>query len=166
MSTVDLNGIKTQLKSILDSANTTTASPVDLSNGLSTRVQRVMKIHPEMIMPQESFWPLVTCYINSKSIDPGDIASSQINAKRKCEIDVHVVGAVFNQNVTSSDEDPADEDINKLMENVEYILRSNSTLNNKVLWQFPEMVEYYSARLDMENSIRFGILKLTAKAFY
>jgi hypothetical protein len=62
---VDLNGIKTQIKVLLDSENTTGASIIDLSSGLanSKRVQKILKVNPEMIVPQASFFPLVTCYI-------------------------------------------------------------------------------------------------------
>ena len=77
-SRVDLNGIKTELKSLFDTANTTTASPIDLSSNLSNskRVNKVLTIHPEMILPQASLFPLVTCYIDSKTIKRLDIANS------------------------------------------------------------------------------------------
>lgn len=163
---VDLNGIKTQLKSIFDTANTTTASPIDLSSGMTRRVQKVLKVHPEMIIPQASYFPFVTCYIKSKSMEQKTISSTQANANKAGEIEVHVVGAVFNNNVTASTEDPADEDVNHLMENIELILRSNATINSKALWQHTDSVEYYSARLDLKNHVRFGVMKLTATVYY
>ena len=64
---VDLNGIKSTLKTLFDTANTTTASPVDLSNNMTQRVKRVLTVNPEQIPPQASFFPFVTSYITSKS---------------------------------------------------------------------------------------------------
>lgn len=163
---IDLNGMKTQIKTILDSANTTTASPIDLSSGMARRVQKILKVHPDFVSAQASHFPFVTCYVQTKSMDQTTISNTQPNAQKKAEVELHVVGAVYNQNVTSVTEDPADEDINHLMENIELTLRSNPTINNKALWQITESCEYYSARLDVKNHIRYGILKLMATVFY
>lgn len=163
---VDLNGIKDQIQTVLIAANTTTASPIDLSSGLSQRVQRVLKIHPAMINPQASFFPLVTCFISEKSINAEDIAGSQLNSKRTAKVSIEVVGAVWNQNFTADDEDPADEDINYLMENVELVLRGDPSLTSKVKWQKPSSTEYYNAGLDEQTHLRFGILKLEGTVFY
>ncbi len=50
---VDLNGIKTAIRDTLLIANTTTASPIDLSSNLSNskRVNNILKVNPEMIIP-------------------------------------------------------------------------------------------------------------------
>lgn len=162
----DLNGIKTELKSLFDSANTIGASPVDLSNNMSRRVQKVLTVNPEQIYPQASFFPFITSYIKSKTIQTEDIAGSQLNSKRKSEIDIEIVGGVFNQNQANTTSDPADTDINYLMENAELILRSNPTLNGKIKWQKPNDVQYFTSVLDAKNHIRFGILRLTALIWY
>lgn len=163
---VDLNGIKDNLKTLFDTANTTTASPVDLSQSLTKRVQKVLTVNPEQIPPQASFFPFVTSYVTSKTIVQDDIAKDQLNVKRKAEITIEVVGAVFNQNQTSITKDPADTDINYLMENIELVLRSDYNLSNKIKWQKPSDVQYYTSMLDAKNHIRAGILKLTAIVFY
>jgi len=162
----DLNGIKTELKSIFDSANTTTASPIDLSNSLTTRVQRVMSVNPEMIKPQASFFPFVTSYIINKNVNSDDIAGNQLNSKRSSEITIEVCGAIWNSNLITVDKDPADGDINTLMENIELTLRGNPTLNGKVTWQKPDSIDYYVTRLDHQTHLRVGILRLTAKIYY
>jgi hypothetical protein len=151
---------------MLDSANTTTASPIDLSSDLTSRVKRVMSVHPEMIVPQASFYPFVTCYILDKPIERDDIAKDQLSAKRQAKIDIEVVGAVFNQNVTSVDKDPADTDINYLMENVELVLRSDPSLGGLVKWQRPQDIKYYTTMFDAQTHIRAGILRLQASVFY
>lgn len=163
---VDLNGIKTTLKALFDTANTTTASPVDLSNSMTQRVKRVLTVNPEQIPPQASFFPFVTCYITSKNISNDDIAKDQLSTKRKAEVSIDVVGAVFNQNQTDVNKDPADTDINYLMENVELVLRSDYNISGKVKWQKPSDVQYYTSVLDARNHIRAGILKLTATVLY
>jgi hypothetical protein len=163
---VDLKGLKDNLKSLFDSANTTTASPVDLSNSLTRRVQKVLTVNPDMIPLQLSYFPYVTCYVGGKSNLKDDIAGGQLNSKRRALIDVKVVGMVWNNNHTSDTEDPADNDINYLMENVELILRSNHNITNKVQWQLPDGVEYYSASLDEQTHLRAGVISLNATVFY
>lgn len=164
----DLNGIKSQIASILSSANTTTASPIDLSAGLSNskRVQQVLKVNPERINIQSSSFPLVTCYVDSKTIRRDDIAKDQLNVKRRATIQINVVGTVWNDTYNTYSEDPADEDINYLMENIELILRSDYSLANKVNWQKPTEVSYYTTTLQESNHLRSGVLKLDCEVFY
>jgi len=163
---VDLNGIKDRIQTTLVAANTTTASPIDLSSGMSQRVQRVLKIHPGLISPQASFFPLVTCYVTDKTIDSEDIAGNQLNSRRKAKVMVNVVGVVWNQNFTADDEDPADEDINYLMENVELVLRSDTDLGAKIKWQRSGSTEYYVNTINEQTHLRAGILKLEGTVFY
>lgn len=165
-SRVDLNGIKTQIASILTSANTTAGSPVDLSAGMTERVQKILKVNPSMIPPQVSFYPFVTCYITAKSVSSGDLAFNQLNAKKKCTVTVEIVGGVLNENFVADTEDPADEDINYLMENIELTLRGNNTLNSKVTWQITKDVSYYFAPLDEQTHLRAGVLTLEGTVFY
>lgn len=163
---VGLNTIKSELKSLFESANTTTASPIDLSSGLTRRVQKVLSVHPEFIPIQASFYPCVTCYIPEKTIVADDIAKDQLSTKRRGRISIDIVGAVFNQNMTDITKDPADEDINYLMENIELVLRSSPTLNSSVLFQKPSSCRYYSTTLVSNVHIRVGILTVEAMAFY
>lgn len=162
----DLNGIKDRIKAVFDAANTTTASPIDLSSDLVKRVQRVMTIHPEMIPVQASFYPFVTCYISDKQWNSEDIAGDQLNSKRRATVSIEVVGAVYNQNMISVDKDPADKDINYLMENVELALRSDPKFNGLVSWQKPQAIRYYTSKLDTQTHIRAGILSIQASVFY
>ncbi len=163
---VDLNGIKANIKTLLDTANTQGATPVDLSNNLTQRVKKVLTVNPEFIPPQNSFFPFVTAYITGKSIISDDIAKDQLNTKRKAELSIEIVGGVFNQNVTDKLKDPADTDINYLMENVELVLRSDYNLGSKIKWQKPNDVQYYTHPFDARNHIRFGIMKITAIVYY
>ncbi len=169
---VDLNGIKSELKVIFDAANTTTAVaiglPIDLSQDLlnSKRVQRVMTTHPEMITPQASFYPLVTSYVLDKDVVGADIRSNQLLGQRNADVLIGVVGAVWNSNIVTVDTDPADTDINYLMENIELVLRGNPNLNGKVKFQRPLSIKYYTYPLNQQTHIRYGILTLTAKVLY
>lgn len=163
---VDLKGMKDAVKSILEAANTTTASPIDLSSDLEDRVQQVMTVHPERIRPQSSIFPLVTCFVESKPIKSNDIASNQLLSKRRATVNLVVVGAVWNNVFTDFDEDPADEDINYLMENVELILRSNHTLNSACRWQVASDVKYYTSFIGEQTCLRSGMLRLDCEVFY
>lgn len=163
-----LNDIKEKIQNLFLAANTTTATPIDLSANLasSIRVREILKLHPEMIIPQASMFPLVTCYIQNKNMRRDDIAGSQLNTKRRSTITVDVVGSVWNSNFSQVDEDPADEDINYLMENIELILRSNPSLDGLVSWQKPVSCRYYTTILDEQTHLRSGILQLECEVFY
>lgn len=165
---IDLNGIKESVQTILDSANTTTALPIDLSSGLSSnrRVKQVLKVHPEHIRLQASFFPLVTCFIPTKTIKSEQIGGGQLNNRRRATIEIKVVGAIWNQNFQSKDEDPADEDIAHLMENIELALRADSTLVGKVNWQRPSSCQYYSTAINEQTHLRSGILTYECEVFY
>lgn len=165
---VDLNGIKTAIRDTLMAANTTTASPIDLSSSLSNskRVEQILKINPEMIVPQASFFPLVTCYITDKPIKSMDVAKDQLNSKRRATVNVNVVGTIWNNNFNTLTEDPADEDINYLMENIELVLRSDYNLGGKVDWQIASECKYYTTVLDEQTHLRSGVLKLECEVYY
>ncbi len=162
----DLNGILDQLKTIFDSKNTIGASPIDLSSDLNQRVKKVLTVNPDYIEPQASHFPFVTSFITSKSIDLDDIAGSQqLQGFREATIGIEIVGGVFNSKTADLTKDPADRDINYLMENIELILRSDYNLGRKIKWQKADSVQYYST-FSAKNHIRIGVLKLNAKIFY
>lgn len=163
---LDLNNIKTQIKSILDTANTTTASPVDLSSGLSTRVQRVLKVNVERIPIQASLYPCVTVFFDTKSMETETIAINQNKGVRKATIDAKIVGLTWNPNFQSVDADPPDEDLEDLMENIEEIMRANSTVNSLCTWSTPTEVSYHSGSFDEETHLRAGIMNFRMTVFY
>lgn len=168
MPSINLNGIKDRIEALLEAANTVGASPVDLSNGLlnSTRVQNVLTVNPLMIEPQASLFPLVTCFVSGKSIELKTIAATQLLGTRRSRVTISIVGSVWNDTIRTFDEDPADTDINTLMENVELILRSDPTFNGLVNWQFPTEVKYYTDVLDEQTHLRSGLLSLECDVYY
>jgi len=162
----DLSGIKTEISNILLAANTTTASPVDLSANMTERVSKILKINPNMIPPQISFYPFVTCYVTAKTMEQKDMAKDQLSAKKEALITIEIAGGILNENFVRDTEDPADEDITYLMENIELTLRGNPNLNSTVTWQTTKDVSYYSAPLNEQTHLRAGILTLQGKVFY
>ncbi len=165
-SRIDLNGILTNLKTILDTANTSGASPIDLSSDMSRRVQTVAMLNPQKINPDAPEFPFVTCYITGKTMTDNSIGKSQSMIKRKAVVDIDVVGAVWNDTFNTAQDDPADKDIHYLMENIELILRSNENLAQSITWQLADKVEYYDVRLTEDAHLRSGILGLKATVFY
>ena len=167
MAQVDLSDIKTQIKSILDTANTTTGSPIDLSNGLTNRVNKVLKINPDMFPVQASFFPCVTCYIDSKtSIEQDTIARTMTIAKRKSNIVIKINVGVYQNNCPDVTEDKSSQECEQLMENVEEILRANPTLTNTVKWSAPTEVQYYTSMINQETVVRAAEMDLKAVIFY
>jgi hypothetical protein len=165
VAVLDLNGIKTQLKSIFEAANTTTAS-VPLSTGLETVVQKVLTVNPARIPIQSTWYPYVTVFIDGKLPHEVTINRSQTNGTRRAEVDIKIVGAVWNSTVTDETADDASDDCESLMENIEQILRANSSIGGKVNWSFPTGITYHNLRLEEESSIRAGIMSLKAVAHY
>lgn len=162
---IDLAGLKTTLKGILDDANTTTAT-ADLSSGLTTRVQQVLKVNPARIPIQANYFPCVTCFIDSKEVEPKDIAVNQLMAKREATVSVKIVGSVYNSKQNNAKLDQADDECEKLMENIEQVLRGNPTLSGVATWQFPTRITYHNAQIDEGVHIRAGILNLETTIYY
>jgi hypothetical protein len=157
--------LKETIRYILDQANTTTAS-VDLSGNMSTRVSTIMKVNPEKLMPQASLFPAVTVFLSNKNIEQKSIAGNQVYGKRKADLTFSIVGMTWNDRTQNYKQDPADDDLEYLMENIELILRSYADLNRNCLWQFPTGVSYHSAGYDEQAHFRIGIIDLQVSVYY
>jgi len=166
MSQVALGNIKTQLKSILDLANTTTGSPIDLSAGMSQRVQRVMKVNLVKVPIQPSFFPCLTMWFDNKDVITETIARDLSTGKRRGEISLILAGMTWEQITSNIDVDSSDEQIEFLMENSEEILRAQFKLNGAVSWCFPKSINYHSFPHDEETHLRIGIMNLKLSTFY
>lgn len=165
MGQVNLVGIKEAIQTILENANTTTASPVDLSANLSTRVQNILKVDPNRIGVQADFYPYVTVFLEEKAPVADTISNTQAASRRLRTVTYQVAGVVYHD-AFSSNEDPADDEIEYLMENIEETLRSNTTLSDTVLWQNVGPVRYHSAAFDDNAILRAGLLTLEARVQY
>lgn len=162
---INVSAIKTQFKTILDTANTTTAA-FDLSAGMTRRVQKVLKVNPSLIAPQASFFPWVTISLDRKAVQHQTIAPNQLQAKRAAEMSFSVVGAVWQDILTDVTADPADENIEILMENVEEIVRRNYKLGNTVNWTKTTEVTYHTLQLEEQTHMRVGVLTLMCRVDY
>lgn len=164
--TVDLNNLLETIQYCLEQANTTTGSPIDLSNSMTKRVQTIDKINPTKIRPQASLFPYVTCFITGKEIENQTFAKNQSTMKKLATVSIDIAGMVWNPILVTKDSDPADNDIHLLMENIELVLRSYDTLNSTCRWQFAEVVEYYDEEIDETSHLRAGIIRLKVKVDY
>src|SRR3990167_3016967 len=97
MTQIPLDTIKTNIKSILDAANTTTGSPVDLSNGLNTRVNSVFKFHPGRISVQASEYPYIAMFVPNIQIQQLTIGNrgTQASSLRRGEVTINIVGCCY-----------------------------------------------------------------------
>ena len=162
---LDLNNLKEQIQAVFQAANTTTAAH-DLSSGLATRVQRVVKLNPALIPVQADWYPYVSVFVDNKQVEPADFAGTQLAAKRQAKVNLKIVGGVWNTLADDSEIDEADEDCESLMENIEEVLRRDPTIGGTVTWQFPERVQYYNASLGEGACLRAGVMDLEATVFY
>lgn len=165
MAVLDLNGIKEQLQTIFEAANTTTATR-DLSSGLETRVQKILKVHPGRIPIQANWYPFVTIYIEAKDVAEKSICKGQANSKRRADVDIKIAGCVWNSTVANDDGDDASDDAESLMENIEQILRSYTDINSTVSWSFPVRITYHNYAFEEDASLRAGVMTYRAIAYY
>lgn len=162
---LDIGSIKTAFKTALDSFNTTTAA-YDLSTGLSKRVKNIFTVKPNTENMNASVLPAITIWTERKNVDMAGICKDQLNAKRKATITFNIAGVMWNSNFTNAATDNADNDIEKLMENIEEVLRRNDKLGNTVLWQHPTDITYHDlARSEVEH-YRIGIANITCVVIY
>ena len=169
MAQINFDTIKTNLKSLLDDANTTTGTPIDLSQGMSTRVSRVLKVHPGRIAIQPSHFPYVTSFISDKSIEQVTFGTrgTQASSLRQAIVTIQVVGCCYEPFFTDINEDQGSENVEKLMENIEEIIRSTPNLNyTSTAWCTPQRVQYDDVPYDEEAHLRAGILTLDFKVHY
>lgn len=165
--TVPMNEIKEQIRYVLAINNTSSGAPVqDLSENLARKVKQVLKVNPEKIRPSDNELPCVTVFIESKETEPRDIAKNGSTGKRRANLNLNVVGLVYEPFTTNYQEDPADEDLENLMENVEKILRGYDQLGNNVRWQHPTSVTYHNLGYDEQNHYRGAIMELRATVYY
>ncbi len=164
---VDITGLKADIKTLLDTANDTAAS-YDLSTGLSRRVQKVNTYNPEKILPEANILPAICVWTAAKTIKHDTINQTLARGKRKCEILYSIAGIVWVPYTTTTTDDPADNDCEKLMENIEEVLRSSDTLGGKAKWHLTSDVTYHTALAPNgeEAHLRVGLLALKATVFY
>lgn len=172
MGVIALNTIKTQIQTILSDANTTTGSPIDLSQNLSTnagRVKQVLTVNPERIPLQASFCPYVTMFYDAKNIELKDIMKDMLTGRRMAEIDLKIVATVWNDDMNTANfslKDLADNDCENLMENIEHLMRANPTINGNVLQCHATDVTYHSYPVSESAHMRAGIMNLKIKVLY
>ena len=172
MTQVNYDTIKTNIKTILDAANTTTGSPIDLSLNMNTRVARVMKLNPQRVPIQPSLFPYVTRFVSNKNIKQITMGNkgSQASALRQGILTLNIVGCCFEPFFTDVNEDQGSENVEHLMENIEEILRTNPTLNHtSTSWVLTENgmnIQYDDIRYDEESHLKAGILTLDFKVHY
>jgi hypothetical protein len=164
---INIPNLKEQIRYVLDQNNTTTSTILDLSASMSKRVQKIATINPEKIPIQGSMFPNICISTDQKSIDQRTIAKNQVDGKRRATVSFLVTGQVWNQNFGSNVfNDPADDDLEKMMENAEKILRHYADLAGTATWQFPSSVTYHSANIDEQTHLRVAFMNLEVTLYY
>jgi hypothetical protein len=168
MAQVDIDGIKSAIKTILDAANTTTGSPIDLSSGMASRVQRVLMVHPNRIQIQPSHFPFISIYARDKSIEQQTIGhkGNQTSALRKAVLQLDIFAACYEPFFSNVNEDQGAENTEQLLENIEEVLRSNVTINGTCHWAIPSRSQFDEIPWDEEAHLRAGILTYDVTVFY
>lgn len=164
--TVDLEQIRSTIADILGDENTTTGSPINLSENLTTPVKKIYELSVEKIPVQPSCYPYVAISVARKDIEIADQGQNQLVSKRKARIDIDIMGGVWDSTMPTKTEDNADKEITYLMENIENILRANVTLRGLVDWAFPTDVAYHSVAIEEETHLRLSLMKFQLTLLY
>ena len=166
--TVPMNELKEQVRYALATNNTSTGAPTqNLSEGLSRKVKSVLKINPDRFgAPDDNAIPAVTVFTDSKEIEQVTIATNQLIGKRRATVNLKVMGMTWEPHTNNLKTDPADEECEKLMENIERVIRAYDTLGDNVRWHIPTNVTYHSFTNSEETHFRAGILDLQATLYY
>lgn len=165
---INIGGLKTSIKTLLDTANNTAAS-YDLSGSMSRRVQYVNTYNPEKIMPEAHILPAVFIWAAAKKVNLETINLSLASGKRKAELLFSIAGIVWVPYSSSNTGDPADDDCEILMENIEEVLRNSDTLGGNVAkWHLTSDVTYHTALAPNSESahLRVGLMSLRATVYY
>lgn len=165
MSKIDLNAIKARIRTTLLAENTTTAA-LDLSDGMTDRVKRILRVNLARIPLQPSFYPAVTIYYDNKSTGAKDIAINQLRGRREADINIKLAGVVFLNSVTDDLEDDADNECENLMENIEQVMRTDPTLGGNVKRTSVSLINYHNVNLSEDTMMRIGILDFQATTLY
>ncbi len=169
MARVALTSLKAAVKNILDTANTTTGSPIDLSDSMAHRVQKVLQVNVEKIPIQPSFFPCITMFYDNKQVELKDIAANLLTGRRMTEIDLKIVGIIWNDNMNTSGfelTDLADNECEQLMENIEQVLRSDPTLAGLALSSKTIEVSYHTYQVSEDTHMRAGIMNHRIRVLY
>jgi hypothetical protein len=165
---IDISTLKGTVKSLMDTANDTVAS-YDLSTGMSRRVQYVNTYNPEKIMPEAHILPAVFIWAAAKKVSLETINMSLASGKRKAELLFNVAGVVWVPYSSTTTLDPADDDCEKLMENIEQVLRNSDTLGGTIAkWHLSPDVTYHTALAPTgeQAHLRVGLMGLRAIIYY
>jgi len=162
MARIPLSTIKSSVQSILETANTTTGSPIDLSDSLTSRIRQILQINVELMpQPQPSFYPCVTMFYDSKQVTLQDIAGSMLTGRRRAEIDLKIIGIVWIDNMNTANfqyKDLADNECEQLMENIEQVLRNDPTLGGNALWSKTVDCSYHNYPVSESAHMRAGVM--------
>lgn len=172
MAKFDVDGIQDFLKStfIANNAADQMATPAPdyyLSTGMTKPVKQFFTVRPENIKPQANVMPCISVHYEGKIPVSSGIAINQKIAKRRCEASFVITAMIWNQNFSANiQDDPADRDMQKLMENIEELLRSHPTLGGRCLWQIPGQVSIHDANMSEKTHFSVAFMELKVTAFY
>jgi hypothetical protein len=123
-------------------------------------------VNPAKIPIQVSHFPYVTVSLEEKPIELQTIAKDHATGKRSSDLEFGVWAAVWETVLTDATNDKAQEEIEKLMENIEEVVRRNFKLNNTVKWAKPTRVSYYTVPVDEDAYLRAGFMPLICRVDY
>jgi hypothetical protein len=164
-----MSALKSSVQTILEGANTTTGSPIDLSDSMVNRVRQVVQINVEMMPIQPSFFPAITMFYDTKIVTLQDMAGNMLTGRRRAEVDMKIAGIVWIDNMNTTNfqyKDLADNECEQLMENIEQVLRKDPTLEGNATWSKTTDISYHNFGFREESHMRAGIMTYKISVIY
>lgn len=131
----------TAIKTVLDAANTTTASP-DLSGSLTTRVKNVYLNDPEIVDMRGDIYPAIFIRVNKKDENFEGLGATGPNgALKRADVSYDVIGFYRKDGVNSTHASALSE-LDKLAQNMEAVFERDFTLSGTALYCQPVTTEF------------------------
>ena len=166
MAVVNYKNVIDNIQSILKDWNKATAT-YDLSTNLDKRIGVISKRNPSFIVDQPSQLPAICIRIDNDTKAFEEMSRTNLQASKKSELTFSIIGLLwYNPLLGNVDaNDPSDDEIHYMAENVEEVLRRNHKLNGSVLYSYPESIDFYED-LDEESYFRTFVMSYKAILFY
>jgi hypothetical protein len=167
MPVINVGSLKDAIKTALDANNIAVGAPVaDLSANMTKRVLKVATIDPRDIKLNATQMPAVCIYAQSKTPRNTSIGPNQLQTKKEAFVLLTLAGLVWNQNFQADIyDDPSARDVERLMENIEEILRGNMQISG-CTWQISGDITYHNANFDEQTHFKIAFMDVQFKYFY
>lgn len=148
--------------------NNTTTSAVDLSNGLSERVNsdNIVCIDPEITTPRADMLPAIYITISNKEEDYAAVGATGVAGNLKNATVNYNIFTVMSKYGGYEGQSTTLKDLYKLCQNIEGVFQQEYKLSNTAMWCNPTSTEFSSPINIGDGFTKVALIKLQAKYLF